>query len=70
VSPQPVRCPTCDREIEWSDAWPFRPFCTERCKLIDLGAWLTEERAIPGDAAVADPAEEFPPGAAADEDRA
>jgi len=36
--------------LEWATA-PFRPFCSERCRLIDLGAWLTEQHAIPGDAA-------------------
>lgn len=45
-----VKCPTCRREIDWSDS-PFRPFCSERCRLIDLGAWLTEQRAIPGESA-------------------
>lgn len=44
-----AKCPTCGRPIEWSPANPWRPFCTERCKLIDLGAWLTERHAIPGD---------------------
>ncbi|HEV7716822.1 MAG TPA: DNA gyrase inhibitor YacG [Steroidobacteraceae bacterium] len=44
-----VKCPTCGRQTEWSDAAPFRPFCSERCRLIDLGAWLSEQRAIPGD---------------------
>jgi hypothetical protein len=43
-----VKCPTCHREIDWSDS-PFRPFCSERCRLIDLGAWLTEQRGIPGE---------------------
>jgi len=43
-------CPTCRREIQWSDAFPFRPFCSERCRLIDLGGWLSEKHAIPGDA--------------------
>jgi len=32
-----------------SDASPWRPFCSERCRLLDLGAWFTEERSIPGD---------------------
>jgi len=50
MSPTRVKCPTCGRETEWSDDAPFRPFCSERCRLIDLGAWLTEQRAIPGDA--------------------
>jgi len=45
-----VKCPTCGRTIEWLPDNPYRPFCSERCKLIDLGAWLTEQRAIPGDA--------------------
>jgi uncharacterized protein len=45
--PPTVKCPTCGRSIEWSDQSPFRPFCSERCRLIDLGAWLTEKHAIP-----------------------
>ncbi len=44
-----VKCPTCRRELDWSDS-PFRPFCSERCRLIDLGAWLSEQRSIPGEA--------------------
>lgn len=34
-----VACPTCKKSIEWGEKFPFRPFCSERCKLIDLGAW-------------------------------
>jgi len=45
---QRVKCPTCEREIDWAQS-PFRPFCSERCRLIDLGAWLTEKHAIPGE---------------------
>ena len=44
-----MKCPTCSRQIEWSEDFPFRPFCSERCKLVDLGAWLSENRAIPGE---------------------
>jgi endogenous inhibitor of DNA gyrase (YacG/DUF329 family) len=44
-----VACPTCQRPVEWSPASSFRPFCSERCKLIDLGAWVSEQRAIPGE---------------------
>ena len=47
---QRVKCPTCQREIDWSES-PFRPFCSERCRLIDLGGWLTEKHAIAGDPA-------------------
>ena len=46
-----VRCPTCGRNVEWNESSPWRPFCSERCKLIDLGAWAAEQRAIPGNAA-------------------
>ena len=52
MSPVRVKCPTCGREIQWQAA-PFRPFCSERCRLIDLGAWLSEQRSIPGDTASA-----------------
>lgn len=45
-----VKCPTCHRDLDWDTA-PFRPFCSERCRLIDLGAWLSEQRAIPGESA-------------------
>jgi endogenous inhibitor of DNA gyrase (YacG/DUF329 family) len=42
-----VRCPTCGRPVEWSEGSTYRPFCSDRCRLIDLGAWLSEERRIP-----------------------
>ena len=42
-------CPTCQRPVEWSAAARWRPFCSERCRLIDLGAWMTEKHAIPGE---------------------
>lgn len=45
-----VNCPTCTKSLEWKPENKFRPFCSERCKLIDLGEWANEERAIPGEA--------------------
>ncbi len=54
-----VKCPTCGREVEWSEASRFRPFCSERCKLIDLGAWAAEKYAIAG--RPAEQSEETPP---------
>lgn len=48
-----VTCPTCGKTITWSPDEKWRPFCSERCRLIDLGEWLAEERRIPGDAAAA-----------------
>jgi endogenous inhibitor of DNA gyrase (YacG/DUF329 family) len=35
--------------VEWSAAAKWRPFCSERCRLIDLGAWMAEQHAIPGE---------------------
>jgi endogenous inhibitor of DNA gyrase (YacG/DUF329 family) len=49
-----VQCPTCARPVEWNENSPWRPFCSERCKLIDLGAWASGQRAIPGDSSAAE----------------
>lgn len=43
-----VKCPTCQKPVIWNSDFPFRPFCCERCKLIDLGEWAAEKHAIPG----------------------
>jgi endogenous inhibitor of DNA gyrase (YacG/DUF329 family) len=58
---QTLLCPTCARPVEWSEAFPDRPFCSARCRLIDLGAWLTEQHAIPGEPA---DCHDQPPGSA------
>jgi hypothetical protein len=42
-----VACPQCGARVDWSPASKFRPFCSERCKLIDLGAWAAEAYRIP-----------------------
>jgi hypothetical protein len=42
-----VKCPTCGRPVEWSESSTYRPFCSDRCRLIYLGAWLTEQHKIP-----------------------
>lgn len=44
-----VNCPHCSKSVPWKDSEKFRPFCSERCKLIDLGAWADESHRIPGD---------------------
>jgi len=46
--PHSVKCPTCRKEAGW-EGNPHRPFCSERCRLIDLGAWVEERYRIPGD---------------------
>lgn len=44
-----VDCPTCGKAVQWTEESPWRPFCSERCKLIDLGAWAGEDHRIPGE---------------------
>ena len=44
-----VSCPTCQRAVEWNETSPWRPFCSERCRMVDLGAWFSEERRIAGE---------------------
>jgi endogenous inhibitor of DNA gyrase (YacG/DUF329 family) len=46
--PEKVKCPTCRSEALW-EGNPHRPFCSERCRLIDLGAWTMERYRIPAD---------------------
>ncbi|MBU1213889.1 MAG: DNA gyrase inhibitor YacG [Gammaproteobacteria bacterium] len=41
--PLVVTCPTCGKEHAWDTSNGFRPFCSERCRLIDLGKWANEE---------------------------
>jgi endogenous inhibitor of DNA gyrase (YacG/DUF329 family) len=50
------KCPACRRPFRPAAGDPWRPFCSERCQLIDLGGWLTERHAIPGEDAGDDPA--------------
>ena len=45
--PRMVSCPQCSRATPWSLANLHRPFCSERCKMIDLGQWATESYRIP-----------------------
>jgi uncharacterized protein len=42
-----VLCPTCKKEVKWDLKSPFCPFCCERCKTLDLGAWASNAYAIP-----------------------
>ncbi|MCJ8340488.1 MAG: DNA gyrase inhibitor YacG [Pseudomonadales bacterium] len=41
-----VPCPQCKKKLIWSSDNPHRPFCCERCKLIDLGAWASGDYQI------------------------
>jgi hypothetical protein len=42
-----VRCPRCGRWVAWENN-PYRPFCSEKCRLVDLGRWAGEEYRIHG----------------------
>ncbi|MBS1197638.1 MAG: hypothetical protein H6R18_1423 [Proteobacteria bacterium] len=41
-----VRCPQCGGDAVFSPGNPFRPFCCERCRMIDMGAWASESYRI------------------------
>ena len=45
--PRTVKCPQCGASVPWTAQSKWRPFCSERCKTIDLGAWAAERYRIP-----------------------
>ena len=47
--PKIVKCPSCKVSIEYSLENKFRPFCSERCKILDLGDWASQNFRIPGE---------------------
>lgn len=58
-----VRCPVCGTPVPWTEASRYRPFCSQRCKTIDLGDWAAERHMIEGsstESADADPREPPP----------
>src|SRR6267142_79158 len=63
-----MNCPICDKPIEWKDN-AHRPFCSERCQLVDLGRWVNEEYSVPGERATIPEQSECPsPSSSAAED--
>jgi endogenous inhibitor of DNA gyrase (YacG/DUF329 family) len=54
TKPLAVKCPTCGRYVAWIPEQLFKPFCCERCKLIDLGEWIMAEKSIPGESLLED----------------
>ena len=53
-----VSCPRCGAQVAWSPENRYRPFCSERCKLIDLGDWAMEKFRVPVEEAKDAPEEE------------
>ncbi|MDN2654923.1 DNA gyrase inhibitor YacG [Cobetia sp. 14N.309.X.WAT.E.A4] len=51
-APLSVACPQCRTPVAWSTASEFRPFCSKRCQLLDLGAWADESHSIAGEPAM------------------
>ncbi|MFC3396650.1 DNA gyrase inhibitor YacG [Brenneria rubrifaciens] len=49
-----VQCPTCKKSVVWNGQSVYRPFCSKRCQLIDLGEWADEEKRIPSNDIVSD----------------
>lgn len=44
-----IICPQCGKKNTWTDENKFRPFCSERCKLVDLGIWAEEKYRVAGE---------------------
>lgn len=54
IQPRVVACPTCQKPVPWLPEQPFRPFCSERCRLIDLGEWVAGEKVLSEPAIIED----------------
>ncbi|HEX8740257.1 MAG TPA: DNA gyrase inhibitor YacG [Casimicrobiaceae bacterium] len=61
-APRIVRCPQCGKSVPWAAESKWRPFCSERCRTLDLGAWLSERYRVPGDEAPGEPEPDASPG--------
>jgi endogenous inhibitor of DNA gyrase (YacG/DUF329 family) len=49
IESEKISCPICGAKNTWNTENKFRPFCSDRCKLIDLGEWASEGHKIPGE---------------------
>jgi endogenous inhibitor of DNA gyrase (YacG/DUF329 family) len=47
AKPRVVSCPRCGAPVPWTPESRYRPFCSERCKTTDLGAWAQEQYRVP-----------------------
>jgi len=60
--PRTIACPQCGTAVVWTPASQWRPFCSERCKLIDFGSWASESYRVPAaDAPDTDDEDAAPP---------
>lgn len=58
-----VSCPTCLTEVPWSEASQWRPFCSARCRALDLGDWASNRFVIAGNELTDRSGESSPPSA-------
>ncbi len=49
IKKEDITCPHCGQKNTWTQENSAKPFCSARCKLIDLGAWADESHRIPGE---------------------
>ena len=61
ANPPIVACPTCGTAVAWIAENRWKPFCSERCKLIDLGQWATEKYRVPAEEQEPDDGSPQPP---------
>ena len=47
AAPRLVKCPSCGKDVPWQPQSKWRPFCSERCRNVDLGAWATGSYRVP-----------------------
>ena len=59
--PRTVSCPTCGTAVSWVAESQYRPFCSARCRQIDLGARASEAYSVPASPPDASAGEDFPP---------
>jgi endogenous inhibitor of DNA gyrase (YacG/DUF329 family) len=56
-----VPCPTCGQDAVYAGSNPWRPFCSQRCRNVDLGAWASEGYRVAAQAPTEDPDGDPPP---------
>lgn len=61
-TPRIVRCPQCGKPVPWTAESKWRPFCSERCRTLDLGAWLSDRYRVAIDEAPGESAPDASPG--------
>ena len=60
AKPLVVACPICSHAVVWNVGNRWKPFCSERCKMIDLGQWATESYRVPAEEQESDDASSLP----------